>query len=221
MEASTTIEPVFFRIIARAAAWTVCSVPATFVLSVVSTSSSRIIPRSASSMIPAFATTMSSLPCSFATPLTSEDTAFASVTSSASPAAAPAAAAASLARASSRPVTPTVAPASASARAVARPIPRVPPVTSAIRPLRSVILRLELGHHVHGDLEARHAEDLVGVELDVELVFDGRDQRHVADRVPRLDVAVLEVLDVHVAVEVQRLDEDLAQLGGNRHSHDS
>src|SRR6185437_7095047 len=185
---------------------------------------SRIMPRSASSMIPALATTTSSLPCSFATPRTTVDTALASVTSSARPAAAPEASAASLARASSRPVSTTVAPASTRARAVARPIPRVPPVTSATRPDsdKSVILRLQLGHHVDGDLEARHVDDLVGVELDVELVLDGRDQRHVADRVPRLDVAVLQVLDVHTAVEVQRLDEDLAQLGGDfRHLHSS
>src|SRR3569833_1378132 len=131
------------------------------------------MPRSACTMIPAIATTTSSLPCSIATPLPSDDTA-------------------------------------------------VAPVTSATRPDsdKSVILRLQLGHHVHGDLEARHVDHLVGVELDVELVLDGRDQRHVADRVPRLDVAVLQVLDVHTAVEVQRLDEDLAQLGGDfRHQH--
>ena len=44
-------------------------------------------------------------------------------------------------RAASRPTTATRAPAAASVSAMARPMPRVLPVTSAVRPLRSIFTR--------------------------------------------------------------------------------
>ena len=38
-------------------------------------------------------------------------------------------------------------------------------------------------------LNAAEVDDLLGVELNVELVLDGRDEGHVAQRIPLVDLA--------------------------------
>src|SRR5437588_7725149 len=107
----------------------------------------------------------------------------------------------------SRPVRTTVAPHAASARTVASPMPRVPPVTIATRPARSAI-HAHVPQHLQRDREARHIEDLIGVQLEAELVLDGRHERHVSERVPRRDPPVREGLDLDAVAQLQRVPED-------------
>src|SRR5215471_14165141 len=74
-------------------------------------------------------------------------------------------------------------------------MPREDPVTSATR--RSVgegdtVLTEDL----FGLGERTHVDDVVGVDHHAELVLDRGDQRHVSQRVPLLDAAVLQRVDL-------------------------
>src|SRR5262249_6657141 len=134
----------------------------------------------------------------------------------ATPLASDSSAATALTRTSSRPVMTTVAPAWARSSAVARPIPRVPPVTTTIRPARppgvTSVIDVHSPQHVQSHLEAAHVDHLLGVELNAEFVLDRGHERHVPQRVPLLDVAVLQVLDIRTRRQLKRLGENLAQL---------
>src|SRR5262249_29510717 len=126
----------------------------------------------------------------------------------------------------SRPVSTTSAAAAANASAVASPMPRVPPVTTATRPARPAeptgagsVTDAHPPQHVGRHLEAAHVDDLFRVELDAELVLDGRHERHVAERVPGLEIAVLQLLDVDVVAQFEGVAEDLAEPVVDRHDH--
>ena len=85
------------------------------------------------------------------------------------------------------------------------------PLNTAVTFDQTKALSRALGEHLERDRETRHVDDLVGIQLDAELVLDGGDQRHVPERVPRRDPPVRELFDVHGIAKLQCLSEDTGE----------